>query len=144
MAAVAPLKLQTSTSSGSRFVPHSPSPLSATASSSDSISSLASSSSSSSLSQSPKSPSSPRPPMPQRTASFPTSRPLRPFASIAHSTYKDPLSSSPAHGRRAQSDARADQPSAARKGAVKLIQPPKVMPVFTLNLTQAEFSRRGY
>ena len=74
-------------------------------------------------------------PRPQaaRTHSFPTSRPLRPFPSIAHATFKPPPAPS--------ASAPAPKP---KTGAVKLIEPPKDFkkPFFVLNLTQAEVSRQ--
>ncbi|KAI0322263.1 hypothetical protein OF83DRAFT_1167657 [Amylostereum chailletii] len=60
-------------------------------------------------------------PIPARTPSFPSSRPLRPFASIGHVT----------------------QPSHHKGKPVKLIQPPaNQRGQFVLNLTQAELSRQ--
>ncbi|KAJ6519477.1 hypothetical protein C8R45DRAFT_807249, partial [Mycena sanguinolenta] len=56
--------------------------------------------------------------IPQRTYSFPRSSALRPFPTI--STAATP----------------------AAKKPVKMIQPPANLPSFTLNLTQAELSRR--
>ncbi|KAH7104114.1 hypothetical protein BKA62DRAFT_586645, partial [Auriculariales sp. MPI-PUGE-AT-0066] len=81
-------------------------------------------------------------PQPKRNVSFPTSRPLRPFASIANTTFKpEPsLSKTGPGANTAQSFSTPAKPKP--KNAVKLIEPPKNMPVFTLNLTQAEFSRR--
>ncbi|KAJ3926098.1 MAG: hypothetical protein NXY57DRAFT_1030071 [Lentinula lateritia] len=63
-----------------------------------------------------------RPSAPRRNPSFPSSRALRPFPSVAN----------------------ALRPySTASKKAVKLIEPPKNQPcVFMLNLTQAEFGRQ--
>ncbi|PCH33413.1 hypothetical protein WOLCODRAFT_135124 [Wolfiporia cocos MD-104 SS10] len=59
--------------------------------------------------------------------SFPTSRPLRPFPSIANS-----LAGSPSRTG-----------SAVGKKAVKIIEPPAAFKnAFVLNLTQAEFSRQ--
>ncbi|KAJ3765223.1 hypothetical protein FB446DRAFT_484205 [Lentinula raphanica] len=56
-------------------------------------------------------------------SSFPTSRSLRPFPSVAAAL-------------------RPSSPS-LKKGGVKLIEPPKNQPcVFMLNLTQAEFGRQ--
>ncbi|CDO70289.1 hypothetical protein BN946_scf184942.g89 [Trametes cinnabarina] len=56
-----------------------------------------------------------------RTHSFPTSRPLRPFPSIALST----------------------TPKAASRKPVKMIEPPaNFKGAFVLNLTQAELSRQ--
>ncbi|KAL0950857.1 hypothetical protein HGRIS_007615 [Hohenbuehelia grisea] len=61
---------------------------------------------------------------PRRNTSFPSSRALRPFPSIAHAIQ-------PAQG------------APAGKKAVKLIEPPKNQRgTFVLNLTQAEFSRQ--
>ncbi|KAF5356358.1 hypothetical protein D9756_004231 [Leucocoprinus leucothites] len=59
--------------------------------------------------------------IPRRNASFPSSRALRPFPSIAQSL----------------------QPSSNSKKAVKIIEAPKNQPtMFMLDLTQAEFSRQ--
>ncbi|KAF8649833.1 hypothetical protein AX16_005597 [Volvariella volvacea WC 439] len=64
-------------------------------------------------------------PAAQRTPSFPSSRPLRPFPSISHAV-RQPTSSGP-----------------TSKKPVKIIQPPENHKVtFMLNLTQAEFSRQ--
>ncbi|EIM92779.1 uncharacterized protein STEHIDRAFT_117744 [Stereum hirsutum FP-91666 SS1] len=57
-------------------------------------------------------------PQPRRTPSFPTARPLRPFASINNTANSS-------------------------KKSVKLIEPPKGFGgTFVLDLTQAEFSRQ--
>ncbi|KII93647.1 hypothetical protein PLICRDRAFT_35879 [Plicaturopsis crispa FD-325 SS-3] len=64
---------------------------------------------------------------PKRNSPFPSSRPLRPFASISNA-FATPNSSSkkPTNGK-----------------AVKMIEPPKNhRGTFVLNLTQAEFSRQ--
>ncbi|OSX67771.1 hypothetical protein POSPLADRAFT_1038167 [Postia placenta MAD-698-R-SB12] len=70
----------------------------------------------------------PRPPrMTAKGPSFPTSRPLRPFPSIAN-TFQG-ASTRPG--------------SASSKKPVKIIQPPADFKcAFVLNLTQAEFSRQ--
>lgn len=75
--------------------------------------------------------------MPQRTVSFPTSRPLRPFASIANATF------APAQPSHARAPAAEPQRKPAG-GPVKLIQASKEPVFFTLNLSQADFARRDY
>ncbi|KAF5382951.1 hypothetical protein D9757_006287 [Collybiopsis confluens] len=66
-----------------------------------------------------------RPGTARRNPSFPPSRALRPFPSIANTLRPTPTS------------------SGSNKKPIKLIQPPLNQPcVFTLNLTQAELSRQ--
>ncbi|KAF9073857.1 hypothetical protein BDP27DRAFT_1259911 [Rhodocollybia butyracea] len=63
-----------------------------------------------------------RPGVPRRNQSFPSSRGLRPFASISSNSTR---------------------PSSSNQKTVKLIQPPQNQPcTFMLNLTQAELSRQ--
>ncbi|KAG6911755.1 hypothetical protein DXG01_000001 [Tephrocybe rancida] len=59
--------------------------------------------------------------VPQRSASFPTSRALRPFPTVSH----------------------ALRPTPGKKPPVKIIEPPQnYKGTFLLDLTQAEFSRQ--
>jgi hypothetical protein len=68
-------------------------------------------------------------PRPIRTPSFPPSRPLRPFASIAQSIASPKMGTS----------------MISTKKPVKLIEPPKNQrAIFLLNLTQAELSRQEW
>ncbi|EIN13602.1 hypothetical protein PUNSTDRAFT_58731 [Punctularia strigosozonata HHB-11173 SS5] len=78
-------------------------------------------------------------PNPSRKSSFPTSRPLRPFASIAQS-----LANAPSVPRCSSLDSAEPRKTVATGGTpIKLIEPPKGFEgCFLLNLTQAEFSRR--
>ncbi|KZT43924.1 hypothetical protein SISSUDRAFT_511779 [Sistotremastrum suecicum HHB10207 ss-3] len=84
-------------------------------------------------------PSSSRPAVPQRAPSFPASRPLRPFPSIAASIQTRTTSKS---GSTLMTSPGRPKSGGARP--VKLIEPSKHFNggFFVLNLTQAEFSRQ--
>ncbi|KAF7978422.1 hypothetical protein HWV62_588 [Athelia sp. TMB] len=71
-------------------------------------------------------------PLPRRS-SFPTSRALRPFPSITHSSSLPSSNPTPGAGNATKNGRRT----------LKLIEPPKNLQFsFQLNLTQAEFSRQ--